>query len=206
MSQTVTPTSNLQTFLGEDPNVNRLYDNVQAVVPGVQLPFIQMQTWNTVEDFYVKSTIKRVSANWTMGIGVSAVDFNPWDETWLVAWILGFTGITHALVEPPGVLIDRSLPTQARYGTALLALKPNSFNAVLPVEVWSTWFEVVLDGVLSRIYQQPMKPYSSPQLAEYHGKRYRNGISTARAVAQKGNTDGGGRWRFPYFANGKRKN
>ena len=205
---TTTPTADTSTFLGSNPGLDRLYDNVMAVVPAVGFTLVKMMAWNTIEEFYLRSTAKRETVYWEMAIGVSSVDFNPFDATWLVAWILEYTDLFRARIVMPGLLIDTQQPATLRKGSALLALKPVSFSTNLPLELFEQWFETILDGTLFRLYATPAKPYSSPQLAAYHGGRYRGGVSRARAIAQGGYTDGG-RWSFPQaqgFALGKRKN
>lgn len=206
MSGTVTPTSDLSSFLGSDPSISRLYDNVQAVVPGVTLSLIKMFSWNTIEEFYLRSTSRRELVNWQMAVGVSEIDFNPFDETWLVGWVLHVDGLYNPQILMPGRVIDRNTPAQARTGTALLALHPVNFDVIFPPELWVHWFETILDGTLARLYGQPAKPYSSPQLAQYHMARYRAGLNRARDAANREYTDGPGRWCFPRFANGRRKN
>lgn len=203
---TTTPTSNLQSFLGVDPNLNRLYDNVQAEVPGVLLAVIKMQAWNTIEDFYIQSTYRREIVAWQMGVGVQSIDFNPYDETWLVSWVLHMGGLHRFKIHLPARVDDLENPTSIRHGEALLALKPVSFNVTFPTDLFQQWFQVILDGVLGRLYAMPAKPYSSPQLADFHSKRYRAGVVRARTTAQAGYTEGAGRWGFPYFARGRRKN
>lgn len=206
MSGTVTPSSNLSSFLGSDPNLNRLYDNIQAQVPAVTLSLIKLAAWNTIEEFYLRSTSRRELVNWQMAVGVQQIDFNPFDETWLVAWILQFEGLSDFTITMPGLVTDRNQPTALRTGQALLALKPVNFSVIFPPELFSTWFETILDGTLARLYAMPAKPWSSPQLATFHGKRYSGGSAAARAQAQNGFTQGGGRWNFPTYANGRRKN
>lgn len=207
MSQTVTPSSNLQTFLGPNPGLQRIYDNVQIQVPSAALALIQMMTWNTIEDFYIQSTFKRELIFWTMQPGVSTIDFNPFDSNWLVCWLLDLSGLSHFTVDMPAFVTDTAINgNQAlRTGHALLALKPISYNVQLPPDLFMNWFETIMDGVLGRLYMLPNKPFSSPQMATYHSKRYRMGVARARATAQANNTDGGGRWRTPYYARGKRK-
>ena len=210
MSATVTPTDNLNSTLGSNPGLARLYDNIMLQVPAVGLSLVKLMVWNTIEEFYLRSTARRETVFWTMSVGMTQIDFNPYDATWLVAWILDVSGLTFPQIRMPGLLIDTQPNGQAfqRTGSVLLALKPVSFSTDLPPELFEQWFETILDGSLARLYMQPAKPWSSVQLAGYHGGRYRGGISRARAIAQGSFTDGGGRWRFPQaqgFAMGKRK-
>lgn len=204
---TTTPTSDLSTFLSEDPSLERLYDNVQAEVPAVGLSLIKMAAWNTVEEFFLRSTCRRERVAWQMPSGVAAVDFNPFDADWLVAWILTYDGLTYGKIEPPGLLRDVQYPASAslRSGWAWLALKPSSFTADFGDLIWQQWFETILAGTLFRLYRQPAKPWSSPQLAIAAGREFRAGVNRARAIADKNYTDGAN-WRFPYFAAGRRKN
>lgn len=206
MAVTPTPSSDLSTFLGSDPGLERLYDNVQAVLPVVNLEVIKMMTWNTIEAFYVESTARRENVYWQMGVGVQQIDFNPFDETWLVAWVLQVNGLYRFKIELPGTVIDLNSPTSLRCGDALLALKPVAFSANLSQDLFVQWFETILAGILFRLYSLPMKPYSSPQSAAYYGREWRKGIARAHGIAAKQFTNGGGRWNYPLFAAGRRKN
>lgn len=203
---TSTPSSDLSSALGSNPGLVRLYDNVQAQVPAVILSLVKIEVWNTIEDFYIQSTFRRELVSWQMNVGVQTIDFNPYDENWLVAWVLQTQGLYKYKIDMPARLTDLTNPSAVRNGEALLALKPVNFNAQFPDDLFQQWFETILDGTLHRLYRMPAKPYSSPQLAQWHGARYRMGVSRARATAQAGYTDGTGRWNFPYFANGRRKN
>jgi hypothetical protein len=210
MSQTVTPSAPTSTFLGSNPGLARLYDNIQATVPAVSLPLITMETWNTIEDFYIRSTAKRETVYWTMQPGTQQVDFNPFDSNWLVAWVLEVSGLPRWKIDMPALLTDMSLNSQLglRQGCALLALKPVSYSSQLPPELFQQYFETILSGVLFRLHALPTKPWSSPQLASFHGKKYSAGIAAARGLAIKGYSDGAS-WRFPAmqgFAVGRRKN
>src|SRR6185503_13290079 len=124
MAATSTSTSDLSSFLGSDPGIERLYDNVQIQTPTAGLAVIKMATWNTIEDFYLRSTCRREKLNWQMPIGVFAVDFNPFDADWLVCWILDYCGLPFGKIEPPGLLRDVQFPlaNSLRTGEALVAL------------------------------------------------------------------------------------
>lgn len=206
MAVTPTPTSDLSSFLGANPGLNRLYDNVQAVLPVINLEVIKMMTWNTIEQFYIESTARRELVNWQMAVGVQQLDFNPFDETWLVAWVLQVTGLSNYRIELPGMVIDMSYPSGQRFGQVMLALKPVAFATDLPDDLFIQWFDTILAGTFFRLYSMPMKPYSSPQAAAYYGREWRKGIARARGIAAKQFTNGGGYWNYPMFAVGRRKN
>ncbi len=207
MSGTAIPVSDLQTALGASPDTDRLYDNVQSVLPAVTLPIIKIAAWNAIEEFAVRSTYFRDEVSWNMAIGVRDVDFNPYSADMQACWILGQYGLTSWFVSPPARLVDRREPTAARSGSVLLALKPISFDTDLPQEMWSTWFETLLDGTMFRLYGMPAKPWSSPQNAQYHGTRFRQGMMRARDIAERQHSNQQSPFRmYPYFAHGRRKN
>ena len=219
MSSTVTPSYGSAAFLGPNPGLARLYDNIQATIPAIQFPMVQMIVWNVIEDFYMQSTWKRENVFWSLAPGDQQTDFNPFSAVWLVSDILAVTGLTNFRIIPPGVLMDASVESfngasdnstnadaAQRFGTALLALKPVSLAAVnnsafVDDSLFSKWFDVLMDGVQSKLFMMPAKPWSSPQQAQFHGARYRRGVARARGEAQTFYTGGGGsRWRFPYFS------
>lgn len=209
MSGTTTPTYDNDGYLGDDPNLTRLLDNVQSVVPGAILSQVNLAAWNAIEEFYLRSTVRRELLQWQMQPGVQQIDFNPYDAEWLVSWVLAVTGLASYRIEAPGTLIDRNFPYERRYGSVLLALKPVSFKSLPASELWVQWFETILAGTLFKLFEQPAKPWSSLPLAQIHGKRFRLGIMRARGIAQQNFTSNGSSWVFPRsqgFANGRRKN
>ena len=62
------------------------------------------------------------------------------------------------------------------------------------------WYDVILHGALQRLFMQPNKPYSSAQMAMYHGRAFRNGIAVARDRARKQFTTMETDFRFPSWA------
>ena len=59
------------------------------------------------------------------------------------------------------------------------------------------WFDYMASGVLCRLMLQPGKPYSSVQGAQYHGRRFNEGIGIARTEVRRMFTYGAQRWNFP---------
>lgn len=189
--------------------INRLYDNVQAVLPGVTLPIIDLCLWNTVEEFCIRGTYFRSRVFWQMAEGVSSVDFDPFSASMVVQWVYNVLGLVNWAINPPGQLVDMAVPSSTRNGSAILVIKPVSYDAVkagvVPI-LFTTWFETMLDGVFFRLYGQPAKPWSSPQLAQYHGHRFRQGLNRARDIAERLYSDQQSPWNtYPYFARGRRK-
>lgn len=82
--------------------------------------------------------------------------------------------------------------------TVYAALTPDLTNMVLPDIAYAQHYDALLDGLLGRLYSQPAKPYSNPQLAAYHLKRFRNAIAVFHAEANSGYA-GAASWAYPSF-------
>jgi hypothetical protein len=195
---------------GLPADLARLYDNIQMTLPGITVPVIELELWSAVQEFCIRGTYFRARVEWRMGQGQSVVDFNPFSHDMVVVWVLFSHGLTHWEINPPAQLVDLMVPTADRHGWALLALRPVVFNTLklgtMP-ELFTTWYETMLDGTMFRLYGMPAKPWSSTQLAQYHGTRFRQGINRARDIAERLHSHQQSPARaFPYFARGRRKN
>lgn len=201
MSGTRTPPS--QLALG---GLNRVYDAIEGVVPAVQHTSVQQALWDTIEEFCLQSTYFRQQVVWQMAPNQNQVDLNPIDASTVAFLIIDVSGILSWAAQPLAILVDMGFISQYRTGYAWVACKPPSLTATLPPELTGRWFEAMKNGTLMRLYSHPAKPYSSPKLAEEHGRAFRTLIREARDLAQRFNTGGRQPFVFPYFATGVRKN
>lgn len=194
-------------WLDADGSLDSVYDNVQIQCPGVTTDNVVLQTWNTIYDFYIRSTLRREHVFWCMEPGVCSLNFDPWDTHWRVIRFLGFRGLSDPKFEPPGRLRDVAWPVNdtTRNGEVLLALRPNSINTPLGEEFWGLWFDPICAGVIGRLYMQPGRPYTDTGMARVQLGMYRAGVAQARAHVQSGFLTDGATWRFPYFAIGHSK-
>lgn len=204
-------TCNLPDFLTDDPDVGRLYDNVMAQVPGVTSDMIALVAWNTIEDFYQRTTYRREHVYWRMDPGIYYINFDPWpgdNGEWRVFRFLWFRGPDNFKFERPGAMRDLNAtpPPSTRNGEVLLALKPKSLETELPYDLWSLWFECLQAGMMYRLMLQPAKPYSNMQAARMFAAQYTSGCAAARAMVQSNNITDGASWRYPLFAPGRIKN
>jgi hypothetical protein len=183
----------------------RLYDNVQTQMPSVQVPVMQMELWNVVQDFCRRSTYFRDSVRFDLAPFATTVNFNPYSSTMSVFQVLDVWGLHYYTVKPPAMLVAGSPDSYPRHGWAWLALKPTLFAASPPI-LFDLWFEAMLNGLLARLAAHPGKPYSSPQKRAECEAMYRAEIRRARDQADRFNSDRQPNWRFPYFAGGVRKN
>ena len=64
--------------------------------------------------------------------------------------------------------------------------------------------DYLASGVLTRLMLQPGKPYSSIQGAQYHGRKFNEGVGIARTEIRRMLTYGAQRWNFPQGWNSTR--
>jgi hypothetical protein len=192
-----------------DANYNRLLDTIQARVPGITLDMIELEMWNASDEFCLRSTYFRHRAWWRMAPGVNTVALDPFSQHMEVAWVIQQHGLWRYQVDPPATLVDLEIPTTHRTGHVLMVLKPKSMQAVKEGSIphlFRNFFEVILDGVLFRLFNLPAKPWSNGQLTQYHGLRWWAGVNRARDIANRANgPDQSDFRRYPYWARGRRK-
>jgi hypothetical protein len=181
--------------------LDRIYDTIEASLPGVLHPIVQMTLWASIEEFCIKSTYWRQWVNWQMAAGVTRVDLNPIDTNTRAHWVLEACGLSCWRLSPPAILVDTGVADKARSGTALAVCKPTKLAAALPSFLVDDWSEALQAGVLYRLYSQPAKPYSNPQMALFYGKQFRYEVNRAReAVRHLVHCRPP---PFPYFASGR---
>jgi hypothetical protein len=93
-------------------------------------------------------------------------------------------------------------PTQSETWVANIALTVTGDTdkegyPVFPKWVLDIYYDVILDGVLARMMSQTAKPYTNPQMASYHQKKYMPGKAQARHQSNQQNIYGGQRWTYP---------
>lgn len=190
--------------------IDRFLDTVQSRMPGITIPLIQLELQNTIEEFCYRSLYFRQTIYWQLAIGASQVVITPVDARMETIYIIAQHGLYQYRVDPPATLVDLENPVATRTGSAVIVMKPRNWAGVQTGAVptlFSNWFEVMLDGLLFRLYGQAAKPWSSQGLAQYHGTRWWQGVNRARDQAERLNSSQQSPWRaFPYWARGRRKN
>lgn len=187
--------------------LDALYDEVQLQLPGVTTDVVQLEAWRTIHKFFVDSTYRREHVYWRMDPGVVTLSFDPWDAHWRVSRFLGFSGgLNKPKFEPPGRLRDLTwpIPDNTRTGEVLLSLRPDCVDAPFDDDIWAMWYDAFVAGTLSRLFLQPGKPYTDPQMGRLKALEFRHGVIQARAHVQSQFITDGASWYYPYFALGRR--
>jgi hypothetical protein len=82
----------------------------------------------------------------------------------------------------------------------LVRLNPSADFSDIPDEASSHFFDEIMDGVLGRLYSMPGKPFSNVVTAQYHLRRFRNGIASARDISRRRYSTAERGWSFPPWA------
>ena len=82
---------------------------------------------------------------------------------------------------------------------ALAPMDPTDTNGlpILPSWIASKYHDYLASGLLMRLCAHPKKPYTNPELAAVHGRKFYTGISLAEREARTGYMFDGQRWSFP---------
>jgi len=189
-------------------NLEGAYDQIQLQMPGVTFDNVKLQVWNSVSEFFMRSTYRREHVYWRMDPGVNTLSFDPWDSHWRAFRFLEFRGLSRPKFEPPGRIRDLSwpIPDTTRNGEVLIALRPSCHDAPLDDNFWFMWTDTIVAGAMSRLFLQPGKPFSDAGMGRVQAGLFGSGVAQARAHVQSMFITEGTPWRYPYFALGRSKN
>jgi hypothetical protein len=109
------------------------------------------------------------------------------------------------------ILRIRDNPTANEVWIALLALMPcdpvDSEGFAQPPEwVLEKYTSYLANGVNMRLMLQPAKPYSSLPGAQYHGRKFNEGVGLCRTEVRHMFAYGAQRWAFPQGWNAGHRN
>ena len=185
--------------------LDRMLKAARVHAPGALDTSIKDEMYIAVDEFLKDSNV------WQEIISVSVVAN---DDTYTLTpsetsninrlmWVYDSNEIpVNATMAIPGTLVLTTMPSSAAAISAVVAL---TVKEPVDVDRWPTvpdwiiekYWTVILDGVTARLLSQKAKPYYDPQLAVYHGRRFRNGIAFARSEAQRNNAFRVQAWRYP---------
>lgn len=178
-------------------------------MPGVLDDALKLEFFNVLDEFCRTSYVWQESISFSVTTSTATYEISSLDDgtTLSLLWVQNADEINvNATMAEPGVVVLAQLPSQSQTLTARVALTvtdPVRLSGDLegwpkiPEWILEKYFQELLSGLLGRMMAQPAKPYSNQQLAVYHLRRFRNGITTARAESRRENTYDGQRWQFP---------
>ena len=200
-----------------DPPFDRLYADIKLSIPGAIDTVIYHALWSTIDDFLVETNV------WVEEIPVS-VQPNVYQYTITPA---GKGGIIRLLMvydpanaapdkrwtqqsiqfQPPDQIIVPYSPSTLTTWMAAVSKRiidpPLSATLPMPttdnniVWIFDRYRDGLVSGALGKLFMQPSKPYTNPQLAGFHRQQYTSARSRARTDVLHANVYGGQRWLYP---------
>ena len=195
-------------------DMNRFMDNARIQLPGALDGTIKLELFSVLNEFFQESNIWYEDIEFDVTTTTDTYLENPDAYTYQILPLEG--GVINRLIavtDSKAFLKHASMP---KPGYVILGFSPNEDDTytarvtktvtdpvtrdeypVFPDWVLNKYGNDILDGVVGRMMGQIAKPYSSPQIAVVHLRKFRQAVGKARAEAMHGNVYGGQNWRFP---------
>lgn len=184
---------------------NRLMDQLRIRLPGALDGTLQLELFSVMNEFFQNSNC------WYEEIPMRVV---PTRKTYEIVSTTPSTmnrllsvrtsdGIVAGATMPiPGTIELVNAPSKEDIYKVLVALTitdPVDREGYPEFPDWflSKYGNDILDGVLGRMMSQIAKPYSQPQMAQYHMRRFTQATNKAAIETIHGNVYRGQNWRFP---------
>lgn len=186
-------------------DVNRLMDQLRVRLPGALDATIRLELFATLDELFQNSNI------WHEDIEISAVPGTTEypivsSEDGLIHRLIGVYNsdqiIVPATMGVPGVVNLYENPSVAATLTCRVSITitdptdPEGYP-YMPDWVMPRYGVDIVDGVLGRMMSQLAKPYSNPQMALMHQRRWQQTIRRAKTEITHGNLYRGQNWGFP---------
>ena len=193
---------------------NDIIRTARARLPGVTEAALKDELLYVLDDFFQESLAWREDITITLVADRDTYELEPEDYNADVCsffWAKTDNGLRYAASMPStGILKLRDVPSSAvtlEVTVALTTRKDLEVNNYPEVPNWiaSRYKTAFLDGLLSRMYEQPAKPYTSAQMGMWHLRKYTAARTQARVSANKEDIVGGQRWQFPQGFMGTRR-
>jgi hypothetical protein len=195
------------------PDINRLMDNARVKLPGALDSMLQIELFSVMKEFFEGSNIWEEDIPFSVTPTSLSRVTNPEAYTYDIlpteGMIIRLLGITdgdgfpqHGEMPIPGAVILTHSPNVAGTYTAKVSKSvtdpvTRQGYPIFPAWVLERYFNEILSGLLGAMMGQIAKPYSSPQMAQYHLRKFSQGIARANNEHAHANIMGGQRWRYP---------
>lgn len=193
---------------------DRILDSLMSRVQGLDTAFAQAELLSACESFFERSFAWRETLRVTIRAGKRDTTIIPTVQSSRIlhVYYLGDASQTVQLVpftvegEQSTALMQFIMPSTLRLRVAreedfvaslAVALTSNTLGD-FPEDLLARWREGITNEALARLYAVPSRPWTSNQLALWHGRLAKRDISEAHRMASRGY--GGPLWQFPPFA------
>lgn len=196
-----------------DADLNRLIDFAKIRLPGVLDAALQMELFALLDEFFRTTNIWYQDIEFTVQPTDATYLENPEAFTYQIipdqgqvtrlVGVVNVQGFLQAATMPiPGELILGTSPTETQTYIARVALTvtdpvTREGYPQFPDWIMTKYGSVFTDGLVGRMMSQVAKPYSSPQTAILHLKKFRSEMMKAKVEANHQNVYRGQNWSFP---------
>lgn len=208
------------------PSYDRLFTTVLAQLPGAGKEQLEVEIANTFTAFCRETQVWRETTTRNLLAGLNRYELTPSANDAKVIFIITLT-VNGQPYRPLGgdavgdtdifrtyeVLDDfasvRISPTPAADSAhglaAVIGLMPCNGNLDLPGAIIERYFEPLRDGILERMLSHANRPYSNPQQAEIHKRKFHAALTRTRQEIRAGKSNASPPWIFPQIAPGRRR-
>lgn len=182
---------------------DRLMDTIQARLPGALEQTVRLELANILNDFLENTKAWWVETSFMPKEGITEYILNPISADARVFTIIKLTrndvGSVKWWSQEPGIITLEETPsedwTDPVKVTCALSLRKKSVS--VPKFIYEHHHECIVNGVIGEMMAHLGRPYSSPQQALIHQKRYRNLRAKARSAARRSWSQNQPPWIYP---------
>ena len=198
-------------------------NTVVGRLSGAQREMVETEAVNALRDFFTESTVWRVDLQFDARKEEKLYDLTamlPDASPLFIHRAFYKSGSTDRYLNPidslpfdrdylgdpinywspqPGLFRPSPIPDEDKENAFRLwiSLQPDLATKQVPDWVERQFFKGILDGILSRMYLHPKRPYSSAVLGERHSNSYTRQVTRARAMVTRRFTSAPNSFRFP---------
>jgi len=194
--------------MATNPLIDRVMDQIRVKMPGALDGVTQMELWNTLDDFLVRTNVWTGETEVKLKVGKLEADLDSptaGASIWRLMAVKNEDGTNYpikAWISTPGTITFASGVSEPKTIVATVALTvgdPGKRQVYpdVPDWIWGDYYDVIIDGTIGRLFGHPAKPYSNPQMALFHLKQYSAGCDQAKWMVNRGRRMEGQRWMFP---------
>lgn len=190
----------------------RLINDARIRLPGALDAAILQELYLTLTDFLKGSNVWQETVDFSVDPSGATIYEDPDAYTFFLTFDDGFpVNLIEVLddagqpviasMRVPGEVILQRLPGSSQMYTATVSMTlrdpTDAGLPIMPEWIIQRYQTELLDGLLGRMMSQISKPYSSPNTAVAHMRRFQQAVSKARVDSRRGNVYGAQTWRFP---------
>tara|TARA_R110000772_G_scaffold51809_5_gene118881 strand:+ start:6479 stop:7135 length:657 start_codon:yes stop_codon:yes gene_type:complete len=204
------------------------YDHIMPRITGAEEPLVLQETFSAIRQLCEEGWAWPVDYGpFSTTAGSRHIYLNPMPENSVVGYVLQViyepsTGGRVQLgtmqnvppanepnssprgvyMEDTGTMVLYPTPDTSEAGSIRVSCTtiPTLVVAELPEMFMTHYRDAVIDTACHRLMMMDSKPWSSPTMAMFHGRRSRNHIKRIRDITKRRYSMGSSQWQFPDFA------